>query len=131
MIAHTIQLDAGFGEAIESVTAALAAEGFGVITRIDMHKTFAEKLGVEFREFTSLGACNPQLAHKAVSERPEIGLLLPCNVTVEARDGGTLVRLPDARAMLSDAGGGDSAVLAELAADAGDRLDRVASNLSG
>ena len=131
MIGHTIQLEGEFDAAIEAVTAALADQGFGVITRIDMHDTFASKLGVEFHPYTILGACNPALAHKAVSDRPEVGLLLPCNLTVEAVPGGIRVQIPDAERMLGEAGLGDSTALDELAKDAGARLDAVARALAG
>ena len=125
-----ISLDQDFSDAIETVTEALAAEGFGIITRIDMHDTFKAKLGVDFKPYTILGACNPQLAHKAVSAVPEIGMLLPCNVTVEQVEGGTRVRIPDAEEMLGGAGLSDSPVLTELADDAGARLSRVVAALS-
>ena len=129
MIGHTIELEGRFDDALDRVTKALAAEGFGVITRIDMDKTFQQKLGVDFRRYVILGACNPQLAHRAVSDAPEIGLLLPCNVIVEATDTGTRVRLLDAERMIGGAGMGDSSTLAELAEDAGARLARVAETL--
>lgn len=131
MIASTIDLTAGFDDAIAQVTAALAAEGFGVITRIDMHTTFAEKLGVDFRNYTILGACNPGLAHKAVSDAAEVGLLLPCNITVEQSGDGAVVRIPDAQKMLGESGLPDSPALAELAEDAGARLSRVSDALRG
>ncbi len=126
-----IALADGFDAAIARVTEALAAEGFGVISRIDMDKAFAEKLGVAFRRYSILGACNPKLAHKAVSARPDVGLLLPCNVTVEAAGDGTIVRIVDAAAMMASAGLDSSPEIAELAADATDRLGRVAQALRG
>ena len=115
---------------ILTVTEALADQGFGVITRIDMHKTFAEKLGVDFRHYTILGACNPGLAHKAVSDNSEVGLLLPCNVIVEETSDGTRVQIPDAEKMLAEAGIGKSQSLDELAKDAGARLSKVAEALT-
>lgn len=129
MIGHTIELEDSFDAALDRVTDALGAEGFGVITRIDMDKTFAAKLGVEFPRYVILGACNPELAHRAVSDAPEIGLLLPCNVTVEQTDTGVRVRLLDAEKMIGGAGMGNSTTLSDLAEDAGARLARVARNL--
>ena len=124
-----IRLAEGFDPAIERVTAALAAQGFGVISRIDMDKAFKEKLGAEFRRYAILGACNPALAMKAVSAVPAVGLLLPCNVTVEEADGGVLVRIVNAAAMMGTAGLSASPIIAELAEDAGARLGRVAEVL--
>ncbi len=126
-----ITLAQDFDAATTQVIDALAEEGFGIITRIDMHDTFKAKLGVEFPPYTILGACNPQLALNAVSAAPEIGLLLPCNVTVEQSDGGTRVRIPDAQELLGGAGFSDAPELAELADDAGARLARVVAKLRG
>lgn len=122
-------LDRPFDEAVEAVTAALAAQGFGVISRIDLQKVFAEKLGQSFRRYTILGACNPGLANRVITARPDAGLLLPCNVTVEDTDSGTLVRLVDAEQMMGVGNLGDVAEIAELASDAGARLGRVAEAL--
>lgn len=116
--------------AIERVTALLKDEGFGVLTRIDIDKAFAQKLGVDFRPYVILGACNPQLAHAALSATPEMGLLLPCNVVVEATDTGSRVRIIDARAMLQMGGVSDAPAIRELADDASARLDRVAQALA-
>jgi uncharacterized protein (DUF302 family) len=124
-----ITLNQDFDAAVTRVIAALADQGFGVITRIDMDETFREKLGVAFPRYSILGACNPALAHKAVSAEPEIGLMLPCNITVEAGKSGTLVRIPDARELLGGAGLSDAPELQELASDAGARLDRVVAAL--
>lgn len=78
-------------QAIERVTAALKNEGFGVLTRIDVKDTLKKKIGADFRDYVILGACNPQLAHRALGAELGIGLLLPCNVTVFQGDGGETV----------------------------------------
>ncbi len=72
-----------FDEAIEKVTAELKKEGFGVLARIDMHHTLKEKIGVEFRNYTILEACNPPFAHKSLLAEDKIGIMLPCNIVVQ------------------------------------------------
>lgn len=127
----TVILDRPFDEAVEEVTKELAEEGFGVISRIDMDKAFEEKIGQTFRRYTILGACNPKLAHRALTARPDVGLLLPCNVVVEQCESGSVVRIVDAGQMMSIGHLSGEPEISALAADAGERLQRVVSKLGG
>ena len=89
-----------YGQALSRTREALKAEGFGVITEIDVQRTVKEKLGKEFRPYIILGACNPPLAHQAISTEPEIGLLMPCNVCVwDNQDGTSTVAAIDVKAL--------------------------------
>jgi len=117
--------------AIDAVSDALKAEGFGILTRIDAHRTFKEKLGVDFRPYSILGACNPTLAHRALGHRADAGLLLPCNVTVEASGKGSMVRIADPDTMLSIGGMDQDPTLRSVANEARVRLSRVADALGG
>ena len=130
-MAYEVTIDAPYDQALERVIDALKVEGFGVLTRIDVHDAFKEKLDVEFRNYSILGACNPSLAHKALSSRPDAGLMLPCNVIVEEIDGGTLVRIVDPAAMMQAGGLAGDPVLEEVGGEAERRLKRVALALEG
>jgi uncharacterized protein (DUF302 family) len=125
-----VDLPLAFDDAIAAARDALKAEGFGVLTEIDMQGAFKEKLGRDFRPCTILGACNPPLAFSALTADSAIGLLLPCNVTVEAiGPDHSLIRLADPQVMLSSAPGELSPALVEVAADAHQRMERVAGTL--
>lgn len=125
-----VDLPLAFDAAVGVTREALKAEGFGVLTEIDMQAAFKEKLGRDFRPYTILGACNPPLAFSALTADPAIGLLLPCNVTVEANGPDhSVVRLVDPQLMLSAAPGELSPALREVAADAHQRMERVVGTL--
>lgn len=129
-MAIEVTVNAPWPEAIERVIAALAAEGFGVLTRIDVHDTLKQKIGVDFRNYSILGACNPPLAHQALSHRPDAGLMLPCNVIVEDTGDGILVRIVDPDAMMTAGGLAGDPVMEEVGGEAGARLRRVAESLA-
>lgn len=84
----TVSMD--FPAAVEKVTAELKARGFGILTRIDVQQTLEAKLGVDFRPYLILGACNPPFAYRALQTEDKVGTMLPCNVIVQQRDGGTI-----------------------------------------
>jgi uncharacterized protein (DUF302 family) len=126
-----IFLDLPFKKALELVESALKHENFGAITRIDVQKTMKAKLGVDFRPYTILGACNPPIAHRALEHDPRIGLLLPCNVSVETTsEGKTLVRIADPLVAITCSGNEDP-VLKEIAEETRILLLKVANFLRG
>ena len=128
-MAFEVTVKAPYAEAMDRVIDALKVEGFGVLTRIDVHDTFKEKLGLDFRHYSILGACNPPLAYKALSNRPDAGLMLPCNVIVEEVDNGTLVRIVDPAAMMQAGNLAGDPAIDEVGSEAGARLRRVAATL--
>lgn len=111
-----------FAETVERVRGALQAEGFGVLTEIDLTGAMRDKLGEQIEDYVILGACNPPLAHRALQSDRSIGLLLPCNVVVRAADGGTLVEALDPQVLVTLS---DSPELKAVADEAGERLGRV------
>ncbi len=125
--AFTRQLSTNVEDAIAQVRAALADEGFGVLTEIDVQATMKKKLNIDQKPYVILGACNPQLAHQALTAEAPIGLLLPCNVTVfEGDDGKTWVQAINPELMFSVVGRDD---IAPIAKDVGARLERVMAAL--
>lgn len=120
-------LDLPYEAAIEKVTAALKEQGFGILTEIDVKATLKKKLDADFRKYAILGACNPPLAHKALSTNLGIGLLLPCNVVVYEEDGKSVVAIADPIAMLQVA---NIPELDAVAQEARSRLQKVMDALS-
>jgi uncharacterized protein (DUF302 family) len=126
-----VKLALPFEQALEKVISELKTEGFGVLTSINVQATLKEKLGEDFRPYIILGACNPPLAHRALSADPEIGLMLPCNVTVEAgATGETIVRIVNPEAMMLVGGGPVNPEINQVAKQARLKLENVASALA-
>lgn len=119
---NAIQVDGDFDEVLSRTRDALTAQGFGVLTEIDVQATMREKLGVEREPYVILGACNPALAHQALGDEPELGVLLPCNVVVYRTNDTTRVSAVSADTMLAMVG---NPALAPVAAEIDARLARV------
>ncbi|WP_427914986.1 DUF302 domain-containing protein [Ramlibacter sp. MMS24-I3-19] len=129
MYGQHITLPGPFASALDKVTAALKDQGFGVLSDIDIQKAMKDKLGVDMPAYRILGACNPPLAHRALQAEPEIGLLLPCNVTVrEQPDGRVVVGFLDPQTMVQLT---PNPGVAAVADEAGQRLQRAREALSG
>lgn len=123
LIGLTTYLETDYENALERVVVALKAEGFGVLTEIDVKDTLKQKLDVDFRPYKILGACNPPLAHRALTVAPEVGLLLPCNVTVSQTDDGRIqVSIIDPLVMMNMV---QHSALQTIAQEAHERLNRV------
>jgi len=123
-------VDLPYEQAVEKTREALKDEGFGVLCEIDLKEKLKEKLGIDFRKYVILGACNPPLAYKTLQQEINIGLLLPCNVIVYAADeaGKSVVAAIDAGAMLSVVGGVNEA-LDSVAREVNERLSRVVAQI--
>jgi len=126
-MAATLQMP--FDEAIERAEAALKAEGFGVLTRVDIQETLKSKIDVDFRPYTILGACNPKLAHEALQLEDKVGTMLPCNVVVQqSEDGAVEVAAIDPVASMQAI---DNPALREAAMVVRDKLMRAIKALTG
>ena len=117
-----------FGDARSRITDALKQQGFGILTEIDVTATLKAKLNLEFRRYVILGACNPQLAHRALEAELGIGLLLPCNVCVWEDDGGSVVSIARPDAMFDIVKNG---ALQAVAQEAGERLRLALDQVKG
>jgi uncharacterized protein (DUF302 family) len=123
-----IMVDGSVAEVRPRVEAALRAEGFGVITEIDVQATMRAKLGIDRAPYLILGACNPPLAHQAIEADPSIGALLPCNVVLREEDGETIVEAMNPMASLGIVEGEAVRAVAE---EATARLKRAIATLAG
>lgn len=116
---YRIELDRDVDATIDDVTAALQEQGFGILTRIDVHETLKRKLEVDIEPQVILGACNPELAHRALTADPRIAALLPCNVVVRSEAGRTIVEALDPKLIAEIP---DNDALRPVAEDAGTRI---------
>ena len=121
----SVTLDAPFADTVTRVREALAAQGFGILTEIDVAATMLAKLGEQMEDYVILGACNPPFAHQALNIDRSIGLLLPCNVVVRAIAGGTIVEALDPQVMVTLTGRPELKPIADAVSG------RLASALSG
>ncbi|PLW97344.1 MAG: hypothetical protein C0593_08960 [Marinilabiliales bacterium] len=121
-------LNTNFETAVAKVTAALEKESFGIVSEINLHEKFKEKLGVEFRKYRILGACNPSLSYQSLQKEDKIGTMLPCNVIVQQLDDNKVeVAAVDPVASMHSV---ENSELHEIINDAKNRMDRVISSLS-
>jgi uncharacterized protein (DUF302 family) len=123
---RAVPSDMDFPRAVARIRELLKNEGFGILCEIDVAKTLKDKIGAEFRPYVILGACNPNLAHRALEAEEQLGLLLPCNVVVQEIGGKTVISAVDASKMLEVVG---NPALHEIAVDANSRLQRVLDNI--
>jgi uncharacterized protein (DUF302 family) len=123
----SVTLERPYGDVVPQVRQALAAQGFGVLTEIDVRATMRAKLGIEVPDQVILGACRPELAHRALDAAPSVAALLPCNVTVRTADGRTVVEMIDPAVMSSLEDGSE---VRAVAAEARDRLSAALQSLT-
>jgi uncharacterized protein (DUF302 family) len=125
VVAYQAETERPFAEVVGRCREALAQEGFGVLTEIDVQATLKRKLDVDRPPYLILGACHPPSAHRALNAAPEVGVLLPCNVTVSEEGGRTVVRAMNPASAMALI---PSAVLADVAREVGAALERVVSS---
>ena len=126
-IAYQVRIRAPFDEAVTVITDALKSQGFGILTQIDVKSTLKEKLGEDFRPYIILGACNPPLAHRALTTDSRVGVMLPCNVTVEQQGEDILVSLANPEGMLTAGTLGEHPEMKAIAQEANERIQKVAA----
>lgn len=131
VVSFQVLLSSPFDETMQLVKDALKQEGFGVLTEIDVQSTLKTKLGEDFRRYTILGACNPPFAQKALTTDPEIGIMLPCNVTLDEQEEGVLVSFANPEVMLSIGEFGSNRELLEIADAVTERIVQVVESLKG
>ena len=123
-LVFTTTLSLSYEEALDAVEEALKEEGFGVLTHVDAQATLKKKLNEDFRPFSILGACNPHFAHRLLQNVPQTGLVLPCKITIEASDGGSIVRFINPEMMVALAFD-DHPVIPQVAQEAKEGILRV------
>lgn len=129
-LGFVVELSHSYEDALAIIAEILKTEGFGILTKIDVRQTLKEKLGEDFRPYAILGACNPHLAYRALQADPEIGLMLPCSITVESTiSGGTIIRIADPAIMMRSSKSGNPTLQA-VSAEARTRLMRAAEILA-
>ncbi len=130
-LGYEVFINQPFEQAVETTIAALKTQGFGILTRVDVKATMKEKIGAEFRPFVILGACNPPLAYRSLILDPWIGLLLPCNVTVEETPGGgsSTVRLTNPAMMVELSAEKENPELQAVVRQASEKIQAVISIL--
>lgn len=121
------KLNKNFNDAVNAVTSGLTKEGFGIITEIDLKEKFREKLGMEFRNYKILGACNPSMAYKAIEAEDKIGVMLPCNVLVQQKENGEVE--VSAINPLNSIGTIENEALKAIAAEVSEKLQKVVDAL--
>jgi len=123
----TVVLDQPFEDTVAAVRVALADQGFGVLTEIDVQATMKAKLGADLAPYLILGACNPPLAHRVLQAETSVGLLLPCNVVIRMTDEGTVVEAIDPMTMVSVSG---NPALRPIVGEVADRLKAALAALT-
>lgn len=129
-LSFDIRLAKPYDQAVDMCISALKDEGFGVLTKIDVQATIKEKLGHDFRPYVILGTCNPPLAHRALFADPTIGMMLPCNVTIEAEDqSSSIIRIVNPEMMMGVGNYETNPEIQDVAESAKEKLLRVAQKL--